>query len=61
VGERARWANRRRFEACSDSRARWFANAGGFYLDASSMCVRLLVKFGKRTTIVRTGIRTGCE
>jgi hypothetical protein len=49
------------FEACPDSRARWFAYAGGFLLDSPSLCVPLIVKVGARRRVVRFGIGTPCQ
>jgi hypothetical protein len=48
------------FEACPDSRARWFAYAGGFLLNSPSLCVPLIVKVGARSRPVRFGIGTPC-
>lgn len=48
------------FEACPDSRARWFAYAGGFLLGSPSLCVPLIVKVGARSRVVRFGIGTPC-
>lgn len=48
------------FEACKDTRTRWYAYAGGFYLDSPSACVSLVVRIGERSRVVRTGIGVRC-
>jgi hypothetical protein len=49
------------FQACRESRVRWFVYAGGFYLDSPSMCIPLVIRIGKRRSVVRLGVGTRCE
>jgi hypothetical protein len=50
-----------RIDSCaSQLGAQWNGYAGGFYLQARSACIPLIVRVGARTAIVRFGIGRRC-